>query len=67
MLLKAKEYFPDIDFSKAMMIGDSPGDMKLADTLGLLKVKIENPQFTFDNQDFTFATLASFVSHLSKD
>jgi hypothetical protein len=41
--------------------------MKLADTLGLLKVKIENPQFTFDNQDFTFATLASFVSHLSKD
>jgi hypothetical protein len=50
-----------------MMIGDSPGDMKLADTLGLLKVKIENPQFAFDNQDFTFATLASFVSHLSKD
>jgi histidinol-phosphate phosphatase family protein len=67
MLLKAKEYFSDIDFSKAMMIGDSPGDMKLADTLGLLKVKIENPQFAFDNQDFTFATLASFVSHLSKD
>jgi histidinol-phosphate phosphatase family protein len=67
MLLKAKEYFPDIDFSKAIMVGDSPGDMSLADTVGLLKVKIDNPQFSFDNQDFTFATLASFVSHLSKD
>jgi histidinol-phosphate phosphatase family protein len=67
MLLKAKEYFPDMDFSKAIMVGDSPGDMMLADTVGLLKVKIDNPQFSFDNQDFTFATLASFVSHLSKD
>ncbi|HAY87963.1 MAG TPA: hypothetical protein DCY51_00805 [Bacteroidetes bacterium] len=67
MLLMAKEYFNDIDFSKAIMVGDSPGDMKLADTVGLLKVRIENPQFSFDNQDFTFPTLASFVSHLLKD
>jgi histidinol-phosphate phosphatase family protein len=66
MLLKAKEYFVDVDFSSAIMVGDSPGDMLLADSLGLTKVKIANPQFSFDNQDHSFSSLASFVSHLSK-
>jgi|TARA_B110000503_G_C7165135_1_gene421500 histidinol-phosphate phosphatase family protein len=66
MLLKAKSYFPDIDWSKAIMVGDSPGDMQLADTLGITKVKIANPQFSFDNQDYTYADLGAFVAAMSK-
>ena len=66
MLLKAKSYFPDIDWTKAIMVGDSPGDMQLADTLGITKVKIANPQFLFDNQDYTYPDLGSFVAAMSK-
>ena len=65
MLLKAKEYYPDIDFSKSIMVGDSPGDMALADQLNILKVRILNDQFEFDNQDFIYTDLASFVTALS--
>jgi D-glycero-D-manno-heptose 1,7-bisphosphate phosphatase len=66
MLLKAKSYFPDIDWNKAIMVGDSPGDMLLADTLGITKVKIANPQFSFDNQDFTYTDFPAFVAAMSK-
>lgn len=65
MLHKAKNYFPDIDFTKAIMVGDSPGDMKLADSLDILKVKISNPQFDFDNQDLQFDSLSAFVDSMS--
>lgn len=65
MLLKAKEYYPDINFSKSIMVGDSPGDMALADQLNILKVKILNDQFEFDNQDFIYPDLASLVTALS--
>ena len=65
MCLKAKEYFPDIDFTKAIMVGDSPSDMALAEPFNVLKVRIRNSQFSFDNQDFTFNSLADFVTKLS--
>jgi histidinol-phosphate phosphatase family protein len=64
MLLKAKTYFPDVDWKKSIMIGDSPGDMQLADSLGLLKVRIRNTQFSFENQDYSFDSLAGFVASL---
>jgi len=64
MLLKARDYFEDINWSKSIMVGDSPGDMQLADSLGVSKVRILNPQFSFDNQDFTFDSIADFVAAL---
>ena len=65
MLLKAQEYFSDINWQKSIMVGDSPGDMNLADSLGLLKVRITNPQFSFENQDFQFTSLKEFVAFVS--
>lgn len=65
MYAKAKEYFEDIDWEKCIMVGDSPGDMALADSKSILKVRILNPQFDFDNQDFTFQSLSDFVDCLS--
>ena len=66
MLLKAKEYYPDIDFSKSIMVGDSPSDMALANQLNMMKVRILNDQFEFDNQHYTYADLGDFVTALSK-
>jgi len=34
-------------------------------TLGLLKVRITNPQFSFENQDFQFTSLKEFVAFVS--
>ncbi|MGB1037339.1 MAG: D-glycero-alpha-D-manno-heptose-1,7-bisphosphate 7-phosphatase [Bacteroidia bacterium] len=65
MYTKALEYYEDIDWNKCIMVGDSPGDMALADSKGIIKVRILNPQFDFDNQDFTFQSLADFVDCLS--
>ncbi len=65
MFIKAKAYFDDIDFGQSIMVGDSPGDMELADSVGALKVRITNPQFQFDNQDFQFDSLLDFVLSLS--
>jgi hypothetical protein len=39
--------------------------MKLADSLEILKVRIANPQFEFDNQDVQFDSLSAFVYSLS--
>jgi len=47
------------------MVGDSPSDMALAEPFNVLKVRIRNSQFSFDNQDFTFNSLADFVTKLS--
>lgn len=66
MLTKAKSYLPEIDWNKSIMVGDSPGDMHLADSLGLVKVRINNPQFSFDNQDFKFESFADFVRNVSQ-
>ena len=57
---------PDIDFSKSIMVGDSPSDMALADQLNMMKVRILNDQFEFDNQHYTYAYLGDFVTALSK-
>ncbi len=62
MLNKARAYFPDINWKKSILVGDSPGDMQLADYMGIAKVRIANPQFSFDNQDFKFDTVADFAA-----
>lgn len=63
MLLQGKNYFPNVDWHKSIMVGDSLSDMKLADSLDLIKVRIKNPQFNFDNQDFYFLSFADFIAH----
>ena len=64
MIIKAMEYFPDIDASRCIVVGDSPGDMQLADNIGAIKVRISNPQFQFDNQDWEFSSLRQFAESL---
>ncbi len=67
MLLKASNSLKDIDFNKAIMVGDSPGDMALADAVNCIKVRIKNNQFSFNNQHYTFTSLIDFTKYLTKE
>ena len=40
MALRAKRDFPDMDFGKSLMIGDSEGDMLFASNAGMTGIKI---------------------------
>jgi histidinol-phosphate phosphatase family protein len=42
MALQAKKDFPDIDFSKSMMIGDSESDRLFAHNLGMIYLSVQN-------------------------
>ena len=42
MGLQAKRDFPDIDFSRSLMIGDSASDMIFAEKLGMSRIFIDN-------------------------
>ena len=45
MLLKAKEDFPDIDFSKSILIGDSDTDIIAAENVNIKSIKV-SPIYT---------------------
>lgn len=38
----AKEQFPEVDFSKSVMIGDTLSDMKFAKNVGMLSILLDN-------------------------
>ena len=40
MLLKAKEDFPDIDFEKSILIGDSDTDIIAAENVNIKSIKV---------------------------
>lgn len=54
MGLEAKRDFPEIDFSKSVIIGDSPSDMEFGRKLGMLKVFIGNESESIKSYDFYF-------------
>ena len=66
MVQKALDYAPEIDPSKCIVVGDSPGDMALADGIQAIKVRISNPQFEFDNQTYRFDSLHDFALNLTQ-
>lgn len=63
MLLKAKQLFPDINFEKSIMIGDSITDMIMADKAGLKKVFISSCGEQVPS-DYVCDSLAQFLSNL---
>ena len=53
MAVQAAKDFPDIDFSKAIMVGNKPGDMKFGRAAGMYTVfvKTTNPEQVFPHPD----------------
>lgn len=70
MGLKAKEDFPEVDFSKSVMVGDSNSDMLFGKNLGMYNVFVDN--HTGEEYDETivnekYNSLLSFAESIDKD
>jgi len=64
---KAKENFPEIDFKKSFMVGDSISDMEFGKSLGMYTVFISKSRNATNNLiDSTFYSLLDFVVELKK-
>ena len=66
MGIQAQSDFPDIDFSKSIMVGDSLSDMELGKKLGMKTVLVEGKKEEFEAQrqvsvDFSVKNLANFI------
>jgi histidinol-phosphate phosphatase family protein len=63
----AKEDFPGIDFSKAVMVGDAISDMQFGKNKNMVTVMIGNPALTEDQKkliDYQFKSLGELVNAL---
>lgn len=66
MLLKAKQDFPEIDFKKSIMVGDSISDMQMADNLRLIKIWVGDKISSYINADFFCKSLFDFSKSIKK-
>lgn len=66
MALQAKSDFPNIDFSKSIIVGDSISDMEFGRTAGMKTVYISNDTVHSELIDFQFKGLAYFAHSLNR-
>jgi D-glycero-D-manno-heptose 1,7-bisphosphate phosphatase len=64
MALKAKNDFPDIDFEKSFMVGDSEEDMKFGKTLGMITVYLGQEEIKEHLIDLQFKNLWEFCKFI---
>lgn len=57
MALQAKQDFPEIDFSKSIIIGDSMSDMEFGRNAGMKTIFISEEKTQDEKIDFNFASL----------
>ena len=65
MALKAQKDFPNIDFNKSIIIGDSLSDMEFGKNAGMKTVYISNEPLIDERIDFNFKSLIYFAHTLS--
>ncbi|MBG0781283.1 MAG: HAD family hydrolase [Bacteroidales bacterium] len=65
MALKAKEDFPDIEFTQSIMAGDSSSDLLFGQNLGMKTIQIGNNQLDI-KANFLFPDLLSFAKSLDQ-
>ena len=63
MALKAKKDFPEIDFEKSIIVGDSPSDMAFGKNAGMTTVFIGEAKNEL--ADFVFKSLFEFKEALT--
>ena len=61
MALQAKAEFPEIDFSKSVMVGDSVSDMQFGKNLGMKTVFVETGTTTYEDADLTVHSLSEAI------
>lgn len=62
MALKAKNEFPDIDFEKSVMVGDSDSDIEFGKRLGMKTVKISSKLIDDSKADLYFEHLIQLAN-----
>lgn len=66
MALNAQSDFPEVDFNKSVMIGDSPSDIEMGAKLNMTTVLISNEGTGDGVPDFHFASLNQFAHFIKK-
>ena len=64
MGLTAKEDYPEIDFSKAIMVGDSESDIEFGMKLGMITVMLTNVRNISTKADYIFNNLQTVAKEL---
>jgi histidinol-phosphate phosphatase family protein len=64
MALQAQKDFPDIDFKKSLIVGDSISDMEFGKALGMVTVYISPEPRKDEKIDFCFNSLLQFSEQL---
>jgi len=65
MGLEAQQRFPEINFVKSIMVGDSPSDILFGKRLGMKTVFVQNPWKTCNDADFQVDSLVDFSRQLT--
>ena len=61
----AQEKFPEIDFTKSLVVGDSPSDIEMGNRLGMTSVQVRSGHQVFtDEADFQYPDLPTFINEL---
>jgi D-glycero-D-manno-heptose 1,7-bisphosphate phosphatase len=63
MALKAKEDYPNIDFNKSIMVGDSVSDIDFGKSLGMKVAYITNDQYVYEGIT-SFKSLLEFSNFI---
>ena len=66
MALKAKEDYPEIDFEKSIIVGDSMSDMEFGRALGMKTVFISESEVKDKRVDFSFKSLLEFTKSIEE-
>lgn len=70
MALEAQKDFPEIDFSRSIMVGDSDSDIAFGNNLGMKTILVGNKAdnlFTYQNSipDYRLDSLVDFATYIS--
>ncbi len=65
MALQAKKKYPDIDFSRSVLVGDSSSDIKLGKHLGMHTILISDAIDDIE-ADYIFSSLMGFSSNVTR-
>lgn len=66
MALLAKRDFPNIDFSRSIMVGDSDSDIKFGTNLGMKTVRIKTVEPIGIKSDLEFESLIEFANWIKQ-
>jgi len=64
MGFEAKALFPEIDFTKSIMVGDTDSDVVFGKALGMKTVLVRSAEVTKEVPDVTVDSLYDFIQKL---